>query len=576
MMLSNKYRVGLALVFLSSAAFAEQLKIDNHEEKKNITKKISMHRKYLNKKSKNIFEHRGIGKIIRSLIKRRKNEVENRKLKKTAKTNATPKVNVDEAKINSTPTIKTYKSEIIPDSKQVLSPKDPYDAKSDLNSFIRKLRIDDGFVIKNETDQKMNLRLKLESKDNLGFFKKETIDINPFEYYVFDKKENIQLSRLKVLNNSFNKYLNPKFTEDGFLQINIEDEQDRHFLHQSHKFDFTSKKFTQEELTDSSLSQEERDFRRDFNGSCEYLDFMTQQEGISLHAIDQQRQELYAKNSIGALLEKDPNLLDSANNKIPLITHKIWVTSDDAPKDPSPQYIKWLENSIEHNKISEGWIHYFWIESKQKLPNLAKLLENHPTIKLMELNELDKSDFVTGDLYQQAIKNKKFGKATDIIRLELLRKMGGFYLDTDYELFQSLKPYSKAYDLFMGLEPMSVYLCNAFMGARQNHPVVNKSLEMILRNLGPEAPEYVKNAPENGFKTIIETGPALVTAAFGLTAGQGDNVDIVLPPQTIYPATADVYPKKQVVVPNGKMPTQAIGAHYWNTAWMDPQFGSQG
>ncbi len=25
-----------------------------------------------------------------------------------------------------------------------------------------------------------------------------------------------------------------------------------------------------------------------------------------------------------------------------------------------------------------------------------------------------------------------------------------------------------------------------------------------------------------------------------------------------------------------KMPAEALGAHYWNTAWMDPQFGSMG
>jgi hypothetical protein len=181
------------------------------------------------------------------------------------------------------------------------------------------------------------------------------------------------------------------------------------------------------------VSEADRQFRRDFNGSCEYLDYMARQEGISLAEIDQQRKDLYEKNNIQSLLKKNPDLLDSAEYKIPLVTHKIWVTSDDAPKNPSPQYIKWLENSIEHNPLSEGWTHYFWIESKEKLPELAKLLENHPTIKLMELKDLDTSEFVTGDLFKEAIKNRKFGKATDIIRLELLRQYGGFYLDTDYE-----------------------------------------------------------------------------------------------------------------------------------------------
>lgn len=130
--------------------------------------------------------------------------------------------------------------------------------------------------------------------------------------------------------------------------------------------------------------------------------------------------------------------------------------------------------------------------------------------------------------------------------------------------------------MILGLEPMSVYLCNAFIGSKPNHPVLEKSLEMIMRNLSDDAPDYIKNVGDNGFKTIIETGPAMITTAFSLAAGQDDNVDIVLPPQMIYPAASNDYPKKEVVVPNGKIPAQAFGAHYWNTAWMDPQFGSNG
>jgi hypothetical protein len=53
-------------------------------------------------------------------------------------------------------------------------------------------------------------------------------------------------------------------------------------------------------------------------------------------------------------------------------------------------------------------------------------------------------------------------------------------------------------------------------------------------------------------------------------------VDIALPPQIIYPTPADIYPKKQVVKPNGRIPAEALGAHYWETAWMRAEFGSQG
>lgn len=470
-------------------------------------------------------------------------------------------------------------------AKSVLSQKNPYNIQAELNSFIKKLRYDDGFLFRNETNESIKIKFKVESKNNPGFFKTEKINILPDSYFIYDKKGEYGSDGELILNsakiiydtaNNNNIFLNPKFTDDGIIQLNIENKQDKFFFHQRQDFDFTSKKFTPEQMNDQNIPADERQFMNDFNGSADYMDYAAKQEGTSLEKMDQQRRDLYEKNNMGSLLKADPDLLDSTTYKIPLVTHKIWVTSDDAPKNPSLQYIKWLENSIEHNPLSDGWTHYFWIESKEKLPELTKLLENHPTIKLMELKDLDTSTFVTGDTYLKAIKNKKFGKASDIIRLELLRQFGGFYLDTDYELFQSLAPYSKAYDMMMGLEPMSVYLCNAFMGARPDHPVVNKALEMIQRNLSENAPDYIKNAPDNGFKTIIETGPALVTTAFNLAAGQGDDVDIIMPPQIMYPATDNVYPKKQVVTPEGKKPASAFGAHYWRTAWMDPAFGSNG
>ena len=134
------------------------------------------------------------------------------------------------------------------------------------------------------------------------------------------------------------------------------------------------------------------------------------------------------------------------------------------------------------NPLSDGWSHLFWIESREKLPEFAKMIDDHPDITLMEIKDIE-SSFVTGDLYQKAIKSGQFGKATDILRLEILLQYGGYYLDTDYELFQSLKPYSKTYDFVAGIEPMSAFLCNAFIGSRPNHPVLHTYLELIMHNL---------------------------------------------------------------------------------------------
>ncbi|MFN7365406.1 MAG: glycosyltransferase family 32 protein [Alphaproteobacteria bacterium] len=458
-----------------------------------------------------------------------------------------------------------------------LKTNEPYGAREDFSSFVKKIRQGSPVLLKNESDQMVHLRLKLKPEDHKNKTDRhlKKISLAPGEFYILEQNQTV-LDKL-TLTKTPQLFINPKWTEDNHIQFTIEKTEDRHFLHQYHHFDFETKHFSDESLQNPNQSEEEARFKRDFNAHLDYVDHVfAKQEGTTLAELDAHRKALYQKNNIASLLEKDPTLLDSSQAKIPLITHKIWVTSDENPISLPDYYLGWYEESIKHNPTSAGWTHYLWIESKEKLPELAKKLENHPHIKLMELKDLPQN-MVAGDEFNRALKAKKFGKATDIARLEILKQLGGFYLDTDYQLFQSLIPYSKAYDMIMGLEPMSALLCNAFIGARPEHPTVNMALDMIKRNLNPEAaPEYIRQNNDEGWKTIVETGPGMITAAFKHSAGQKGNVDIALPPQLIYPTPTNDYPRKQVVKPYGPIPAEALGAHYWETAWMRKEFGSQG
>lgn len=455
--------------------------------------------------------------------------------------------------------------------------RDFYNAQTDLRSFIKKLRLNQGVMLQNNTNNIINIKLILSNPNyyiptNNDISKKEhLVTVQPNSFHIIDQDKNSILLDIELLNNK-KLYINPKWTIDSQLQITIEDTEDRHFLHQYHNFNFKS------EPISSSDNTYDNDFKNQFNSHIEYLDkFLAPLEGLSLNQIDQQRQKLYKINNISKIMKRDAAALDRYENKIPLITHKIWVTSDANPVSIPDYYIKWFENSIEHNPTSQGWTHILWIENKEKLPALAKRLENHPSIKLMELDKDIPMPMTTGNAYKEAIKNNKFGKASDILRLEILRQFGGYYLDTDYELYQSLKPYSKVYDSIVAVEPMSALLCNAFIGARPDHEVINKALELIIRNLNPQtAPDYIKHNTDAGWRTIIETGPALLTVAHTLASGKGYNTDIALPPMLIYPTLVNKYPYKDVVKPNGPAPAECIGGHYWETAWMRSEFGSQG
>ena len=79
-----------------------------------------------------------------------------------------------------------------------------------------------------------------------------------------------------------------------------------------------------------------------------------------------------------------------------------------------------------------------------------------------------------------------------------------------------------------------------------------------------------------GYKTIIETGPAMLTLAFSLSAGRESNIDIALPPMILFPSQLNTYPCKTIVTPEDPVPAESIGAHYWETSWMNPELGSKG
>lgn len=463
-------------------------------------------------------------------------------------------------------------------AKKISLQRDFYNAQRDLRSFINKLHLSQGVLFKNNTDQIVIIKLILKELNNSISEKyiEKYIVVEPNEFYILDQDQKTKLIDLKIDNQcAYRLFLNPKWTIDSHVQITIEDTEDRNFLHQYHPFNFKTKPFATHELYGNN---QEAIFKRQFNDHLEYVDkILAPEEGLSLAQIDAKRNNLYQKNNISKILDRDKFALDRYENKIPLITHKIWVTSDSKPISIPNYYIKWFENCIKHNPTSQGWQHFLWIENKSKLPELAKKLENHPNIKIMELDKDLPFELVTGDAYKKAIKDNKFGKATDIIRLEILRQFGGYYLDTDYEVYQSLKPYSKVYDSIVALEPMSALICNAFIAARPEHEVINKALELINRNLNYEtSPNYIKYNTDNGWKTIIETGPALLTIAHALASGKACNTDIVLPPMLIYPTVVNKYPYKDVVKPNTSVAAESIGGHYWETAWMKAEFGSQG
>ena len=131
---------------------------------------------------------------------------------------------------------------------------------------------------------------------------------------------------------------------------------------------------------------------------------------------------------------------------IPRIFHQIWVGPDPMPEE----YQDYRETWRRHHP---GWEMRLWTE------------ENLP------------SDLVRKEAYERL---RKPAERSDIIRIELLLRFGGIYVDTDYECLRSIEP------LLDGVEFFTRYVKrkgfgNGLIGATPGHPI----LERAVRELRP-------------------------------------------------------------------------------------------
>lgn len=132
---------------------------------------------------------------------------------------------------------------------------------------------------------------------------------------------------------------------------------------------------------------------------------------------------------------------------------------------------------ITNNKIPKI-IHYVWLGKGNKPTHFYKCLESWkkfcPDYEIKEWNE-NNFDFSQNKYCMQAYKEKKYGFVADYIRLMVLNKYGGFYLDTDVEILKSLDEFLNE-DYVIGFEN-DVHCETAIMASVKNHKFLNIVIE---------------------------------------------------------------------------------------------------
>lgn len=124
-------------------------------------------------------------------------------------------------------------------------------------------------------------------------------------------------------------------------------------------------------------------------------------------------------------------------------------------------------------------IHYIWLGGKP-LPKVAeKCIESWkkfcPEYEIKRWDEsnldLDKYQFV-----KDAIQNKKYAFASDVLRTEILYEYGGVYFDIDVELIKPIDTILNNFDCVMGFETSNLLNPGLFIASQKG----NEDLKNIL------------------------------------------------------------------------------------------------
>jgi len=216
----------------------------------------------------------------------------------------------------------------------------------------------------------------------------------------------------------------------------------------------------------------------------------------------------------------------SEKPRIPKIIHQIWIGKE-VPKE----FLEFQKSWKEHHP---DWEYRLWTQ------------HNIP------FNELRNYDLIKD--------SSNLGEVSDLVRLELLYKFGGLYVDMDTECLRAHDILHHAYDFYMCLQPLDsglVQLANSPIGSIPGHPILKEMIEEVRRR--SFMAEHKKNIP-------FKTGPVAVTQAFLKKAHKDGFIDMALPTSFMFPLKCkETEIKKETWKKNG-----AFSIHYWAKTWLSP------
>lgn len=205
-------------------------------------------------------------------------------------------------------------------------------------------------------------------------------------------------------------------------------------------------------------------------------------------------------------------------------------------------------------------IHFVWLGNNEKPDYVLRCMESWkkycPDYTIMEWGNDSLKD-ISCPYVHQAVANKKWAFASDVIRLKALYEYGGIYVDTDVEITASLDEFisynfvSCAEDYKGAILPM----LTAFIAASPRHHIIKdlmqeyEGIDFITNGIIDQTPNTIRF--KRYFKEKYNIAPPYdKTALYKLEDG------------------AILFPSSHFCIKEKGKPNYAI--HHFEQSWLDP------
>lgn len=193
-------------------------------------------------------------------------------------------------------------------------------------------------------------------------------------------------------------------------------------------------------------------------------------------------------------------------------------------------------------------IHFCWFGNNPKNQEILRCIESwkttNPEYEIKEWNELT-FPFETFPFASRMYNEKRWAFVADYARLHILEQEGGFYLDTDMLLLQSLSPLAE-HECVLGEESPGA-ISAGMIGAVAGHPFIQECRKRY----------------DSGMSELV-TIPRVLTEVY--ERYQRKELITVLPPKAFYP-----FDSEHIREYRGQdLGSEVYGVHLWHYSWGSP------